>query len=347
MWALMETFEASLQEMIDCDMRTQLDGIANGLTPAPLDLDADLMADTSTWSTTQSYVYSDLEPVLFVNPQTALPNHTKSYIAQDVGSPAVADTPRAQPITPKTPEPTGGDAAPFATKPVVGDTKRVFPKPAYSYSCLIAMALKNSKAGCLPVSEIYSFMTENFPYFKTAPNGWKNSVRHNLSLNKCFEKVEKSSCANNQRKGCLWTMNPSKVSKMEEEVQKWSRKDPQAIKRSMAKPENLELLALGCDRKAYDNTIKIIHENSSSKTEFAGSELDILDTGLQLDASLPDLNLQTGIWDEFDVDRIHLDPGSLITVTDHNIHGSFVCNALTVNNNNNNNNVKLLKRGHI
>lgn len=57
------------------------------------------------------------------------------------------------------------------------------------YSCLIAMSLQKSKTGALPVSDIYSFMMENFPYFKTAPDGWKNSVRHNLSLNKCFEKV--------------------------------------------------------------------------------------------------------------------------------------------------------------
>lgn len=95
--------------------------------------------------------------------------------------------------------------------------QKVYPKPVYSYryahifssyycnwlifpciiirnvlhSCLIAMALTDSKTGCLPVSDIYSFMMENYPYFKTAPDGWKNSVRHNLSLNKCFEKVEK------------------------------------------------------------------------------------------------------------------------------------------------------------
>lgn len=37
--------------------------------------------------------------------------------------------------------------------------KNLFPKPVYSYSCLIAMSLKNSDAGRLPVSEIYNFMT--------------------------------------------------------------------------------------------------------------------------------------------------------------------------------------------
>jgi len=39
-----------------------------------------------------------------------------------------------------------------------------------------------------------------------------------------------------QRKGCLWALNPAKISKMEEEVQKWKRKDPDAIRRSMSNP---------------------------------------------------------------------------------------------------------------
>lgn len=126
------------------------------------------------------------------------------------------------------------------------------------------MALKNSKTGSLPVSEIYSFMKEHFPYFKvrvhprggsrtpqilcsgcisltvsctfqTAPDGWKNSVRHNLSLNKCFEKVE-NKMSGTSRKGCLWALNPAKIDKMEEEMQKWKRKDLAAIHRSMANP---------------------------------------------------------------------------------------------------------------
>ena len=36
--------------------------------------------------------------------------------------------------------------------------------------------------------------------------------------------------------GCLWTLSAAKATKMDEEVLKWSRKDPVAIKRAMAYP---------------------------------------------------------------------------------------------------------------
>ncbi|XP_029784793.1 forkhead box protein N1 [Suricata suricatta] len=80
-----------------------------------------------------------------------------------------------------------------------------------------------------------------YSYRWTAPDGWKNSVRHNLSLNKCFEKVENKS-GSSSRKGCLWALNPAKIDKMQEELQKWKRKDPIAVRKSMAKPEELDSL---------------------------------------------------------------------------------------------------------
>lgn len=70
---------------------------------------------------------------------------------------------------------------------------------------------------------------------QTAPDGWKNSVRHNLSLNKCFEKVE-NKMSGSSRKGCLWALNVARIDKMEEEMHKWKRKDLAAIHRSMANP---------------------------------------------------------------------------------------------------------------
>ncbi len=86
------------------------------------------------------------------------------------------------------------------------------------------------------------FFSEHFPYFKTAPSGWKNSVRHNLSLNKCFEKIENPVATGSQKKGCLWAMNPNKITKMDEEIAKWSKKDPIGIKKGMLMPGKLLLL---------------------------------------------------------------------------------------------------------
>jgi forkhead box protein N len=69
--------------------------------------------------------------------------------------------------------------------------KHVNSKPPYSFSCLIFMAVEDSPEKKLPVKDIYNWILTHFPYFQNAPLGWKNSVRHNLSLNKCFKKVEK------------------------------------------------------------------------------------------------------------------------------------------------------------
>ena len=69
--------------------------------------------------------------------------------------------------------------------------KHINSKPPYSFSCLIFMAIEDSPMKRLPVKDIYHWILSHFPYFQNAPTGWKNSVRHNLSLNKCFKKVDK------------------------------------------------------------------------------------------------------------------------------------------------------------
>ncbi|XP_050666802.1 forkhead box protein N3-like isoform X2 [Leptidea sinapis] len=78
-------------------------------------------------------------------------------------------------------------------------------KPPYSFSCLIFMAIEAAPTRALPVKEIYAWIIRHFPYFKNAPQGWKNSVRHNLSLNKCFHKV---AAVPGIGKGSLWTVDP-------------------------------------------------------------------------------------------------------------------------------------------
>lgn len=73
-------------------------------------------------------------------------------------------------------------------------------KPPLSFACMIFMALESSPTKTLPVKQIYEWVQWKFPYYQSASPGWKNSIRHNLSLNKCFKKVEKFSKRVRERK---------------------------------------------------------------------------------------------------------------------------------------------------
>lgn len=46
-------------------------------------------------------------------------------------------------------------------------------KPPYSYANLITFAINSSPKKRMTLSEIYTWICENFPYYKDAGNGWK------------------------------------------------------------------------------------------------------------------------------------------------------------------------------
>uniref|UniRef100_A0A2R8ZFP0 Fork-head domain-containing protein n=1 Tax=Pan paniscus TaxID=9597 RepID=A0A2R8ZFP0_PANPA len=77
----------------------------------------------------------------------------------------------------------------------------------YDASCLIFMAIEDSPTKRLPVKDIYNWILKHFPYFANAPTGWKYSVRHNLSLNKDFKKVDEER-SQSIGKGSLWCIDP-------------------------------------------------------------------------------------------------------------------------------------------
>ncbi|KAG8194883.1 hypothetical protein JTE90_029174 [Oedothorax gibbosus] len=73
-------------------------------------------------------------------------------------------------------------------------------RPPFTYASLIRQAIIESPERQLTLNEIYNWFQNTFCYFRRNAATWKNAVRHNLSLHKCFMRVENI-------KGAVWTVD--------------------------------------------------------------------------------------------------------------------------------------------
>ncbi|KAM6981794.1 forkhead box protein P1 [Tautogolabrus adspersus] len=73
-------------------------------------------------------------------------------------------------------------------------------RPPYTYAYLIRWSILESSDKQRTLNEIYNWFTTMFFYFRHNTATWKNAVRHNLSLHKCFVRVEGG-------KGAVWTVD--------------------------------------------------------------------------------------------------------------------------------------------
>ncbi|XP_053125681.1 forkhead box protein R1 isoform X4 [Hemicordylus capensis] len=111
-----------------------------------------------------------------------------------------------------------------------------WPRPPLNYCLLISLALSRSVDSSLTVQEIYQFTREHFPFFRTAPEGWKNTVRHNLCFSSSFEKTADFVHLEGSRKSRLWKLTAEGHRRFREEMQALSEDMMGLVHQSMDNP---------------------------------------------------------------------------------------------------------------
>ncbi|KAF6026710.1 FOXJ1 [Bugula neritina] len=141
-------------------------------------------------------------------------------------------------------------------------------KPPYSYATLICMAMKGSKRNKLTLAAIYTWITEHFMYYRMADPSWQNSIRHNLSLNKCFEKVPRRK--DEPGKGGFWRINPEYNALLDTGS---SKKKPKSIdfghKRSSTEDTDDLLQEMISGKNKYKRSRSLVNEGADEDNDAA------------------------------------------------------------------------------
>ncbi|XP_075706713.1 uncharacterized protein LOC142741205 [Rhinoderma darwinii] len=87
------------------------------------------------------------------------------------------------------------------------DRNGLLEKPNQSYIALISRAILSTPEKRLQLSDIYQWIMDTYPYYHNQDKSWRNSVRHNLSLNECFIKAGRS----DNGKGHYWAVHPANL----------------------------------------------------------------------------------------------------------------------------------------
>jgi forkhead box protein P len=155
---------------------------------------------------------------LALNPNLLMPGLSPSGLVSAAAAAAAAVASGRSPgiLQPPTPTLSGSIRRRISDKaslPLSGEIQRnrefyknADVRPPFTYASLIRQAIIESPDKQLTLNEIYNWFQNTFCYFRRNAATWKNAVRHNLSLHKCFCRVENV-------KGAVWTCDDFEYAK--------------------------------------------------------------------------------------------------------------------------------------
>ncbi|CAF0904548.1 unnamed protein product [Didymodactylos carnosus] len=131
-------------------------------------------------------------------------------------------------------------------------------RPKQSYLEIIAEAILQSPNQMLQVGDLYDYFQNKYQYFGNDVNkSWRNSVRHNLSINRCFVKAGKNS------KGFFWRVHPLAIHDFENGVFR-QRRFKEKLRQAQQQDEEETASSYSPGTSVYDNDDSNDHLSSPS-----------------------------------------------------------------------------------
>lgn len=183
-------------------------------------------------------------------------------------------------------------------------------KPPYSYASLIAQAINSSNDKRMTLNGIYNYITTNYPYYQMAQNGWqvsvgieyrfllvtnqhpmKNSIRHNLSLNKAFVKVPRGDAE--PGKGAFWTIDSNAETQFTNGVYKRNKRAGAPLSSSSSphttthahKPDTIENTRKKVKREQHHSKLDQEEPEGEEEEEATSSAMEVVSTKVENDVA--------------------------------------------------------------
>ncbi len=129
-----------------------------------------------------------------------------------------------------------------------------------SYTAMIAQAILNKATQRSTLSEIYEFMERRFLPLREKGNGWRNCVRHTLSLSDCFMKLHRPE----NGRSCHWAIHPSYLPRFVRGDYRKRRQSRSRRNNQGAAHEQYAFPQMMYEREANAYGNRMMHVNSAS-----------------------------------------------------------------------------------